>query len=492
MSGNAGRFLHYFFRLIAPFVIVVLAWGSVSLPLYADVYYAVRNVYATQDSHGFTAPGLRHFVGPDVDQLDMLNNEPANLCLSLLFEYFNAVQQTKINETLVSYETPFVSGVNSVSIGCRLDWINEKPNPSAPGGVEQLSYEMAAYIDILQCAYTNSYEEPGWIPDSNYTFTGYRLTCFPPLDCVSWAQSGDILNGYMDKPLTTPIAYCKKLNENDPLADQCEYQYSQRSVVHSPDGLVVGYNVTLTPTNGMCPDVPGVMWIDELLPDGQTQSDVVGGEPQPSTETDGGADQDMASDPDPTQPQVDPETILQSEELLQEMLKHIQELNTQAAKQSVQTDDINDELNEQTDVLNKILNSLGNREGDGKSASSPLDCEQILNCVGDPIQCSILQEQRRSRCALNFGDSDSAILALNSRSEQEILDFKAGTTLDFASALEDAPRYSASCPAPESFLVYGHSLEISYDPLCGFAPNIKPWVLMAAYLTAAFIVFRAV
>lgn len=45
-----------------------------------------------------------------------------------------------------------------------------------------------------------------------------------------------------------------------------------------------------------------------------------------------------------------------------------------------------------------------------------------------------------------------------------------------------------SCPAPLTTTIYGHTISLSFDPLCQYASTFKPLVLSLAWLSAAFIV----
>lgn len=51
--------------------------------------------------------------------------------------------------------------------------------------------------------------------------------------------------------------------------------------------------------------------------------------------------------------------------------------------------------------------------------------------------------------------------------------------------------FSAACPSPTSFVVFGKSFAISYEPLCDSAGWIKPLILLVAGLASALIVYRS-
>lgn len=63
--------------------------------------------------------------------------------------------------------------------------------------------------------------------------------------------------------------------------------------------------------------------------------------------------------------------------------------------------------------------------------------------------------------------------------------------------MTDETRYSPDdilpdngvCPQPKTFMVYGKSIQISYDPLCRFMENIRGMVLIAFGLMTAFVIF---
>jgi len=488
MSGNAGGILYFVFRLISAPVFALLLWGAVSLPVYAQTYYYVSFVadgnFESSAQFQQNAP-----IGPDDDSMPNWYSNSSTLCNALSAPYIDHISnRTQEEGSLVSIGALQVTGDitnSSTNMMARCVYPYVRNNPQ--GGT--YNETLHVYIDEVVCDF-------GVSPEYAFAHLGFwRMTCGAPKDCLTWSMMTQPIEGYLANSQVVSMTFCKRLAPMDPLADWCQYTYQHRNDVTNAQGFIIGANVTLTPTANICPDVEGVTFIDELpadqgneLPENPEQP---GGPELPNQETNGGGDDDDAPDPTDPEDQVDPETVTGTDELLQEMLKRQNELNQQTADSLEQLDDINGELNKQTDVLSKILNQLGNHEGDNKSASSPQDCQQSFSCLGDPIMCSILQEQRRQRCATNMNDSIAAVDSANGYAGDTEL-FKAGTALDFSSGIEDDPRYSSACPVPETVNVYDTSLEFSYEPICQLAPMVKPWVLMAGYLTAAFIVFRAV
>jgi len=51
---------------------------------------------------------------------------------------------------------------------------------------------------------------------------------------------------------------------------------------------------------------------------------------------------------------------------------------------------------------------------------------------------------------------------------------------------------SGVCPLPESFVFFGQTFEFSYGPLCQFAGNVQPVVLMLCALAAGLIVVAGI
>lgn len=63
--------------------------------------------------------------------------------------------------------------------------------------------------------------------------------------------------------------------------------------------------------------------------------------------------------------------------------------------------------------------------------------------------------------------------------------------VDFNFMPESGFAGSASCPAPMSFNVHGHVINISWQPFCNSLDMIKPFLLAMAWLSAAFIMLGA-
>jgi hypothetical protein len=158
--------------------------------------------------------------------------------------------------------------------------------------------------------------------------------------------------------------------------------------------------------------------------------------------------------------------------------------------------------------------------------SGGASCESRPNCTGDAVQCAILYQGWAARCLVETAKTTNgaqcvtpptcsgpewqcaaSIQEWRTRCEAQdsegqgatattaLADFATGnpvTTLDKPSTdLEDLsagifsnPSVGGSCPPPETVNLLGQSFSFSYDNVCGVAGDIRPFVLLFAYLLA--------
>lgn len=147
----------------------------------------------------------------------------------------------------------------------------------------------------------------------------------------------------------------------------------------------------------------------------------------------------------------------------------------------------------------------------------PLDCTMISNCNWANAQ--IQQEQLAtekgiattlSNMGATIGDAVSAVVAPIAATLTAIRDFVAPANIPDTPtpvekvkndavpvALDTSDKFmgsSAACPPPlEVHFVLGDQqavIPLTYEPICLFASYMRPFFILTAYITAAFIIFR--
>lgn len=124
---------------------------------------------------------------------------------------------------------------------------------------------------------------------------------------------------------------------------------------------------------------------------------------------------------------------------------------------------------------------------DGTSLNNPTDCRAELQCEGDKLQCEIIRQQRDQYCALYVGDGSTDLDVFNDSDFTRDLKDEA-EEIDLPTAVDTAGFGSGACPAPFQFSAFGSGFEISVQPFCDFAPLVRALVILAALISAAFIV----
>lgn len=137
----------------------------------------------------------------------------------------------------------------------------------------------------------------------------------------------------------------------------------------------------------------------------------------------------------------------------------------------------------------------GNSNGDGKKAESTPFCQENPNsvickqgsfsggtcgsepsCSGDPVQCATARAVWKMECKTpSWGTpTDEGRVIGEKKIGEEIVPI----TLSG----------SSSCPSPRSVTVLGHSVSMSFDPVCQFAEGVRPVVILIGWIAAAYIV----
>jgi hypothetical protein len=488
MSRDAGGFLYHFIRLNLALLYGVLLWAAFQYPVYAtDNYYYVDTVsWSVTGSISSSYPNRKNvYLGPfDDTYLGTLTSQQENEICDDLSNQFLSEMMTELS-------------AHSITVTGQIEHFKEYGSPPIPSGPLSLSWcfwrfstngndlTFSLLLKVQRC-------DAG----SGVTATANSFSCAGETyqSCEDWGANAPSIEGFLPTQLTEPQNYCYNLFDGSTVIDECKWNFQHLAFVYDENNLLSGRNLRLTPTPEQCPDQQA-LFVNELLPLGVDDPD----EPE---QTEGGGAEGGANDPFQPPPeyhaQPEPSTITDQTALLQNLLEMAQDTYNSAREQQKELRDINQELNYQTDVLTGLHRTVTAQVHNRRASSNLENCTTAPACSGDAIDCAILREQWAHRCQDKTdspGDAESLTAA-----QQDAAAFMtaegdtwlAGTTYDFENMLDDDPRYSSTCPAPETFTVYDHSMEISYEPLCGIAPAIKPWILMSGYLTAAFIIFRAV
>ena len=130
-------------------------------------------------------------------------------------------------------------------------------------------------------------------------------------------------------------------------------------------------------------------------------------------------------------------------------------------------------------------------------------CAVDPQCEGDPLLCAALVYSWKDDCALEKAKQDAeGWFENNSYEEAEDLAARGGPFLDGGEidlsditdgVLSSRSTVASACPAPESIDAgpFG-TYEFSYQPFCDLADMIYWVVMLSAYLTGTFIIFRTV
>jgi hypothetical protein len=147
-------------------------------------------------------------------------------------------------------------------------------------------------------------------------------------------------------------------------------------------------------------------------------------------------------------------------------------------------------------------------DGDGECDSSADDCaessvggvncDEDLVCTGDAVQCAILSEEKKQKCAFEeYTDYE--------KYKPEIEDLFVGDDftldegdgdIDIPSFVDEGTRFlPSSCPSDENFnlsMSGGKSFSLSYEPICQAAIDLSPLFVAVTTVLCALYVGRAV
>jgi hypothetical protein len=127
--------------------------------------------------------------------------------------------------------------------------------------------------------------------------------------------------------------------------------------------------------------------------------------------------------------------------------------------------------------------STGGGDDDGPDKGPTVageECDHILKCEGDAIQCAILRQEKQSRCsAEKNADYESNKGKIESLFQGD--KFELGESeIEVPGFVQGASRFlPSSCPPPNSFSTSGRTFTMGYEPLCEIASSFS-WLFVAA------------
>ena len=128
-----------------------------------------------------------------------------------------------------------------------------------------------------------------------------------------------------------------------------------------------------------------------------------------------------------------------------------------------------------------------NRPVEGPTASP----DPVVDPPTEPGTDSTDKPREPEKDDRDFCDKHPDVLACQKMDEPEDPGKLKVQEVDFNFKPESGFAGSASCPAPMSFNVHGHVINISWQPFCDSLDMIKPFLLAMAWLSAAFIMLGA-
>lgn len=139
----------------------------------------------------------------------------------------------------------------------------------------------------------------------------------------------------------------------------------------------------------------------------------------------------------------------------------------------------------------------GGGKGGGKNGDSMFSggCGSGFSCNGDAIQCAMAKEQYKRNCEAEAADPARDLFTTEAAKDQGRAGVIAATggmqTVDVGDKLNNVTdRFgSGACPAPLVFRPLDTLVEISFQPVCDYAPWIRAVVLLCTALFCARILF---
>lgn len=132
-------------------------------------------------------------------------------------------------------------------------------------------------------------------------------------------------------------------------------------------------------------------------------------------------------------------------------------------------------------------------DGSGCSGSTVKgeQCDKVVECTGDAVQCSILRQQKKMACAYEYEEARPFIEQQIAKEPYQVKSESVSGSELFTAGL-NAPRWMPQgCPAPKSISIKGVSTSLSFEPACDFARSLGPLFVALASIFFAVYVGRA-
>lgn len=132
-------------------------------------------------------------------------------------------------------------------------------------------------------------------------------------------------------------------------------------------------------------------------------------------------------------------------------------------------------------------------DGSGCSGSTVKgeQCDKVVECTGDAVQCSILRQQKKMACAYEYEEARPFIEQQIAKEPYQVKSESVSGSELFTAGL-NAPRWMPQgCPAPKSISIKGVSTSLSFEPACDFARGLGPLFVALASIFFAVYVGRA-
>lgn len=132
-------------------------------------------------------------------------------------------------------------------------------------------------------------------------------------------------------------------------------------------------------------------------------------------------------------------------------------------------------------------------DGSGCSGSTVKgeQCDKVIECTGDAVQCSILRQQKKMACAYEYEEARPFIEQQIAKEPYQVKSESVSGSELFTAGL-NAPRWMPQgCPVPKSISIKGVSTSLSFEPACDFARGLGPLFVALASIFFAVYVGRA-
>lgn len=131
-------------------------------------------------------------------------------------------------------------------------------------------------------------------------------------------------------------------------------------------------------------------------------------------------------------------------------------------------------------------------EEEESSVEGGVDCQVAPRCSGDAIQCSILYQVWKGRCEAEKESEEDTVTeaSVQSGNEPGQLFSDVDLTNDIDGFLNQTG-IAGTCPAPETLILMGTTVEVPYTAFCDFATLVRPFVVFLFGFIGFRIVMRA-